>query len=251
MTAPPPPPAPPLDPSSDAPTSASWWEDCLEIFVAPTKVFARRPHGKFWIPLLVLTVLGVSLFVGTQGAIQPAMDADFTRGMAAAMEQNPELQAEDLERIRTAQARFAPLIVLIVTPIAVFLTGLILWLAGKVVGAKQAVGAAIMVATFAYFPRLLQQIVNGLQGLLMPESAMKGMASLNLGLGRFLDPNTASPIAQALAIRADVFTLWVTVLLAIGLKVTGKISFGNAGIAAAMVYVIGAFPTLLGALRAG
>lgn len=242
--------APPAD-SGGSSTTASWWEDFLEIFVAPSKVFTRREKGSFWIPLLVLTVLATVLFVGTQGAVQPAMDADFDRATAAAMQQNPDLQPEDLERIRSVQGRFAPLIVFFATPIGVLLTGLILWLAGKVVGAKQALGAAMMVATFAFFPRLLQLVVNGLQGLLMDESGIKGMASLNLGLARFIDPDTAGPMVQALALRADVFTLWITALLAIGLKITGKISLGNAAIAAAMVYVIGAFPTLLGALRAG
>jgi hypothetical protein len=49
--------------------------------------------------------------------------------------------------------------------------------------------------------------------------------------------------------RLDVFTLWVTVLIAIGLAVTGKISRGKAAVAAAIVWVIGALPTIAAALR--
>jgi len=49
--------------------------------------------------------------------------------------------------------------------------------------------------------------------------------------------------------RIDVFTIWVTVLVAIGLAVTGKISRGKAAIAAAIVWLVGALPTLASALR--
>jgi ABC-type transport system involved in cytochrome c biogenesis permease component len=48
-----------------------------------------------------------------------------------------------------------------------------------------------------------------------------------------------------------VFTIWVTVLLAIGLHVVGKIPKQQAAIAAVIVWVVGALPALLGALRGG
>jgi hypothetical protein len=48
-----------------------------------------------------------------------------------------------------------------------------------------------------------------------------------------------------------VFTIWVTVLLAIGLYVVGKLSKQQAAIAAAIVWVIGALPAVFGALRQG
>jgi hypothetical protein len=54
----------------------------------------------------------------------------------------------------------------------------------------------------------------------------------------------------ALLGRIDVFTIWVTILLAIGLSVTGKIPRSRAAIAAAVVWLVGALPSLLQALRA-
>jgi hypothetical protein len=47
-----------------------------------------------------------------------------------------------------------------------------------------------------------------------------------------------------------VFTIWVTVLLAIGLSVTGKIPRRRAAIAAGLVWLLGAVPLVLSALRA-
>ena len=50
--------------------------------------------------------------------------------------------------------------------------------------------------------------------------------------------------------RLDVFTIWVTVLLAIGLAVTGRITRAQAAIAGVIMWVLGALPGILGALRA-
>ena len=80
-------------------------------------------------------------------------------------------------------------------------------------------------------------------------SNLNSRYSLTLGLGRFFDPDTTSPILLGLIGRIDVFTIWITVLIAIGLAVTGKISRGKAAIAAAIVWLVGALPTLAGTLR--
>jgi hypothetical protein len=53
----------------------------------------------------------------------------------------------------------------------------------------------------------------------------------------------------ALLGRVDVFTIWVTVLLAIGLSVTGRISRSKAAIAAGIVWLVGALPGVLQATR--
>jgi hypothetical protein len=48
----------------------------------------------------------------------------------------------------------------------------------------------------------------------------------------------------ALLGRLDVFTIWVTILLAIGLSVTGKISRNKAAIAGVVVWLLGALPQI-------
>ena len=83
----------------------------------------------------------------------------------------------------------------------------------------------------------------------MDPASLTGQYKVSLGVGRFLDPDAASPILLALVARLDVFTIWVTVLLVIGLSVTGKISRSNAAIAGVVVWVVGALPALLAALR--
>ena len=53
-----------------------------------------------------------------------------------------------------------------------------------------------------------------------------------------------SPIAYQFLGRFDLITIWVTVLLAVGLYVTGKVSKGRATIFGVLMWLIGALPAL-------
>jgi hypothetical protein len=231
--------------------SASRWEDFIDIFYAPSSVYARRANSGFGIPMLVVTVLVGVIALANMGVMQPIMDAEFARGAAAAMKKNPQITPEMMEKGRAIGETFAKIGAFVFIPIAMFLTGLALWIVGKFFDAKESLAAAIMVAAYAYVPRIVESILNGVQGLMMDPASLDGRYRLSLGLGRFLDPDTASPMLLALLGRVDVFTIWVTVLLAIGLAVTGRIPRSKAALAALIVWIIGALPAVLGAARAG
>ena len=98
-------------------------------------------------------------------------------------------------------------------------------------------------------PRILEAVVHGLQGLFLDPAQLDGRFRVSLGVGRFLDPNTVSPILLGLVGRIDVFTIWVTVLLAIGLSVTGGITRARAFMAAPIIWAVGAIPVVFQALR--
>jgi hypothetical protein len=232
-----------------SPERASVWEDFLEIFINPAAVFERRKASGFWLPLLVVTVAIAVLFLALKGALQPIMDAEYNRAIAKVMQQHPELTPEQLAGGKAFQERFASIMIVLGVPVAILLVGLVLWIAGKVVGAVQTIGAACMVAAYSFFPRIVEQLVNAAQALFLPEEQLTGRAAISLGPARFLDPNTASPFLSALPLRADVFTLWITILVAIGLRVTGKVPMSKALIAAVIVWLVGGLPSLLGAMR--
>ena len=240
-----------FDPATPAPATkpAAWWEDFVDIFYAPSDVFARRASSGFGLPMLVVTVLVSLLAVANSGVLQPIMDAEFTRGAAAAMRQNPQVTAEMMEKSRGFTDVIGKYGAIFFVPVGIFLTGLFLWLCGKFVDAKEALSAAIMVAAYSFVPRVLEGVLAGVQGLLLDPESLDGRFRLSHGLGRFFDPDTASPMLLAMIGRIDVFTIWITVLLAIGLSVTGKIPRSRAAIAAALVWLAGALPQLFGALR--
>lgn len=230
-------------------TPASRWEDFIDIFYAPAQVFARRENSGFGIPMLVVTVLIALIAIANSGAMQPIMDAEFARATAAAMKKNPQVTAEMMAKGRAFGEGIAKYGAFVFVPVGIFLTGLVLWLVGKLFDAKQSLSAAIMVASYAFVPRIVEGVLNGVQALVLDPATLNGRFRLSLGLGRFLDPDTASPVLLALLGRVDLFSIWVTVLLAIGLAVTGKIPRRRAAIAGVIVWVIGALPSLLGALR--
>lgn len=230
---------------------ASLWEDFVDIFYAPSQVFARRADGKFGMPLLFLVVVCAVLAFLTKNAMQPVMDAEFARRSAEMMRKNPNLTAEQMASGRGFFETFGPIFFAIGITVSVFGTGLVLWLVGKLFDAKESVAAAIMIATYAEMPRIVQILVNAAQGLFMAPEKLTSMYSVGISPARFMDPDHASPVILALASRVDPFVIWITVLLAIGLHVVGKIPKQQAYIAAAIVWVAGVLPAVFGALRGG
>jgi Yip1-like protein len=232
-----------------APAKAGIWEDFVDIFYAPSSVFARRSDGKFGLAFFILLAVGTVLVFLTKNAVQPIMDAEFTRRSADMLAKNPNLTAEQLASGRGVMETFGPVFFTLGLALTVLGTGLVLWLVGKLFDAKESVAAAMMIATYSEVPRIVQILTNAAQGLFMSPEKLNSMNSVGFNLARFLDPDHASAVSIALASRVDLFTIWVTVLLAIGLHVVGRISKQQAGIAAAITWVVGALPALFGALR--
>ena len=90
---------------------------------------------------------------------------------------------------------------------------------------------------------LFRSVIGFLIGIalvmLLPDSMLDGQMRLTLGPGLLLDPDT---MRQSLLIglaRLDLSTLWVTVLIGLGIKTTGGISTGKAISAGAIVWVLG------------
>ena len=233
-----------------APAKVGLWEDFVDIFYAPSSVFARRSDGKFGLPLLFLVVVGTILFFLTKNAMAPVMDAEFARRSVDMLKKNPTMTAEQLSSGRGMIEMLGPLFFAVGMTITVFGTGLVLWLVGKLFDAKASAAAAIMIATYAEVPRIVQVLTNAAQGLFMAPEKLTSMNSVGFSPARFMDPD-GSAVMIALFSRVDVFTIWVTVLLAIGLHVVGKIPKQQAAIAAVIVWIVGALPAVLGALRGG
>jgi hypothetical protein len=230
----------------DAPPSASKWEDFIDIFYAPSSVFARRASSGFFIPMLVVTVLTAGLYILNSNVWSQVMDAEMSRALAKRAQ---TLTPEQAAQVRGVGETMGKIGAFIFMPVGIFFTALALWVCGKLVDAKQTLSQALMVTSYAFLPRVVEALVTSVQGLLLDPSTFNGRWRISLGPGRFLDPDSSSPMLLALIGRLDVFTIWVTVLLAIGLSVTGKIPRSRAAIAAAIVWVLGAVPLVLQASR--
>jgi hypothetical protein len=236
--------APTVEPKK--PEKASLLDDFMDIFYAPSSVFARRANASFWIPLLIVSVLFGVIFLANRDLIEPIIDAETSRALAKTGQQ---LSADQIATMKKASGVIGMIGAFVGAPIGMLLLGVVIWLVGKFFDATESINAAIVVAVFSYVPRVVEGIVNRAQGLFVDPSSLTSRYSLSLGVGRFLDPDTTSPILLALVGRIDLFTIWVTVLIAIGLAVTGKISRAKAAIAAAVIWLLGALPAFATALR--
>ena len=228
--------------------TSSLFEDIVEIFVSPAQVFARRKGRGFWLALLIYTVIVAALAIGTRPLMQPVYDAIWQQSSAQITKQNPQITAEQLQTARGFQDKFAVVGVVIFTPIMVLLTGLILWIVGKLFDADEPLGDAMMVSTFSFFPKILAVVAGALIAMFADPSAITSQFSVTVGPGYFID-STAQPILAAIVGRLDLFTIWVTALLAIGLHVVGKIPLSKAAIAVIIVWILGALPGLYGAMK--
>ncbi len=241
----------PVSPVTDA-RKTSVWEDFVDIFASPSEVFARRENNGFGIALLVLTAILTALYFGTRSLLQPVFDAEWARNAPMMAKQNPSMTAEQLDMGRKFQEGIlGGLFTAFGIPIIVCFLALVMWVAGKPFDSKQTLRSAFVVGTYSYFPRIVEAIVNAIQGLLLNPESMTGLQSLKLGPTRFMDVDNTSPVVIALLSRVDVFTLWVTALIVIGLRITGKLTTGQAAIAGAIVWLVGAVPLLFAAARAG
>jgi hypothetical protein len=235
-----------------APATTPLWEDFIDIFTSPRAVFERRmADPRFFVAWIVIVILFAVLTFGGWGAVEQAYTADGQRQIEKYIAANPQLPAEAVEQMRSGRgpgSGMAKFIIPIAAGVVMLLVGVTTWLTGKIVGATTAFGQAFLIATYAYIPKLLGSVVAIVLGFTLPEAMLNTAAHLTLGPALALDPVTADPVLMAFAMRLDVFTLWTTALIAIGLRVTGALSTQKAVAAGVIVWILGALIPLGGAM---
>lgn len=227
-----------------ADSTPSRWDDILEIFASPSKVFGRRSDGKFGFALIVLWVAMIVVFFATKTAMDPIFTAEFERSMAS----RPGMTPEQLEGARRVAPMFFMIFAIAATPIIGFILGAFVWLSARIVGGRVSYTQGVTIAVFSEFPRIAGTIAGAIQALLMDERQLVSRYSVNLSLARLVDIATTNPMLVALLGRVDLFTLWVTLLIGIGIKVMGRTTTGQAVAGAGLAWLLGSIPDLWGAL---
>ena len=237
-----PPPAPPTTP---------FWEDLVDIFTSPSAVFERRREDPvFFMPLVVVTVaVGLIMYL-TRDLSAPIFDAEFARGLAVAQRQNPNLTAEQLQASKGVARALASFGGFVIIPVAICLVGIITWVAAKAVQARVTFAQAMMIGAFAYVPKIVGAIVGAVQLALMDPASLTSQFAVHVGPARFFSYDTASALTLTLLGRLELFTLWSTVLIAIGVKAIGKLDWTKAAVGAALVWLIASLYPVWGAMKA-
>lgn len=228
---------------------AALWEDFVDIFYAPRQVFARRRDGRFGIALLVLVVVGAALFFLFRGMYESVTDAAIAQSLAA----NPNLTAEQATQARATAAKFAVVggvaQAVLGYPILIALVAALVWFVGKIFGSTQRFGQAMAIVTYANVPRLLGTVIaGGLFALGYPEQA-RSPNSILLSPLRLIDEASVSVVTATLLGRFDLFTLWTTALIGVGLHVIGGLAKSKAAMAAGLVWLVATMLMIASAAR--
>jgi len=233
------------DGGSTAPPKASLIEDCIDIWFSPGSVFARRgPSGSALGPFLIAAVLMVLLYYAALGSMQGVLDAEVARAIAEAQTQNPEMTGEQIEATRGIIEGSIKYGAILFMPVLLLLLGCGVWLISKVLGGSLSFGGGIMVASFAYFPKAFELLLVSVQGMVRDTSTWNGRYDFSWGIARTMDHSGAQGLYNLLG-RVDVFTLWVTILVAVGLVYAGKVEKTKAYAGAAIIWLLGAVPALI------
>ena len=223
-----------------APPPQSFWEDLIDIYFQPANVFRRRQNSSVWPPMLFVAIaIGVIFFV-TFNTLQPIFDAEFARRAAHDPRMTPQV-AEKMRGVSVSIGRYTIGIIMLLTMVVV---GSVTWLVGKLVGSAQTYHAALVVAAWAYMPRVIGAVLAGVQGLVMDPAQLNSQLAISLSPARFYDADATNPLLYQTLGRLDLITIWVTVLIGVGVYVTGKVTKGQATLVAVLMWVLGSLPVL-------
>src|SRR5215510_194195 len=223
------------------PAKSSFWEDLIDILFSPAGVFRRWQFRSAWPPMLFVAIAIGVIAALTFNVLEPVIDAEMVRGVVQSMKARglPAPTAEQLALTRKfgmPVAQYGSAIIILFT---MFIVGTVSWLVGKLFKSEQTYNTGLVVAAWAYMPRVVGTLANGIQGLLMDASQMKTVQALSLGPVRFFDPDTTNPLLFQVLGRLDLMIIWETALLAIGLYMTGKVSKSNAVLFGLVIWFLG------------
>jgi hypothetical protein len=223
------------------PAPASLVEDCIDIWFAPSAVFARREGGA-WGPFLVTSVLLCVLFYAAMGSMQGIFDVELGKALADVRAESPDLTDAQLAQIQGAMEGSIRYGGLVIMPFILLGLGAVVWLLAKLLGGTLSFGGGVMIASFAYLPKALDLLAFIAQSFVLDGGA-NARFQYSVGVGRFMDP-AMNPGVYNLLGRVDLFTIWVTVLITIGLIHAAKVERAKAIAGGVGIWIVGGLPAL-------
>jgi hypothetical protein len=201
---------------------AALWEDFIEIFTSPSTVFERRRDANPWPMLLIIAALmGVITYI-SYNSLQGVYDAEMRAQFTAAMAKNPQITQDMVDtqvKVGMGMRRFGGFLF----PVGVLLISLVVWLLGRICGAKELTYTrSMVVVTWASIIGVVGMLLLLIQGLVMDVSAITTMDKLGLNAARFVDKSTMSAALYGVLKAIDVFAIWSAIVMAIGVRVVGR-----------------------------
>ena len=237
--------------TTPAAADTSVMDDIIEIFYAPSKVFARRrDNPKFWAAFVILSILfalGIWVMMRNYGDV---LDAQMTRQMNAQMAKNPQFTPEMAERSRRIGQTVAPIFGIILGVVSTLVLGLVVWIVGKLFDSKADLRHGMMIATLSSFPKLIDLVIAAVIALVAGTAGITNMMAAGPSLARFAPANAPVAMLGVLS-RLSIGAIWATILIGIGLRVAGRTTKSKGYAAAVVIWVLATLFAVFGAIRQG
>lgn len=203
------------------------------VLFEPSKTFtdiARRPSWILPLVLMILASMGVTaLFsqrVGWERLIRHQIETS---------SRAQQLSPEQREQAIATQSRLAPVFgyagTLVAIPLYCLLAaGVFTGLVAGVMSVPVRFRQAFAVVAYASLPNVVAALLTGVVMLLKNPDDFDLQNPLMFNAGAFMDPEHSSKFLHSMATSIDLFSFWVILLMATGLKAAGgkKLSFGGA-----------------------
>ena len=220
-----------VQPAAEPTVGLSQWQRVADTFAAPSKTFEdiKRGNKSWWMPLLIMAVVGYILFaviysmIGMQQVVdnQIRLDPKATERMAQATPEQREMGAKISLYITEGVFIASPVMLMLVAAVvSVVLMGTI----NFVFGGKATFGSVFAVWFYAMLPSIFKSLLGVVVILagMAPESFnIKNFAPTNYA-ALFMDPVEANKALYALASWVDFVTIWRLVLLSIGVAIVAR-----------------------------
>jgi hypothetical protein len=201
------------------------------VFFSPGKAFAdiaRRP--RWWIPVILIALIGtvyLNIFtqrVGWESVIRPAIERS---------PQTQNMTAQQREQVIATAARLYKYLgyggSAVGTLFYVFIVAvLLMFLFDTMMSAGIGLNRMMGIVAYGFLPMLIQTALSMVVLFLKDPEEFNLQNPLMFNVGAYLSPDSPAAL-RAFASSIDLFSLWIIILLAIGVSTTArKMSFGKA-----------------------
>ena len=221
----------------------SEWSRLLGVFFEPGKTFAEIAERPRWLAPLLIGILSAVLLiylfnrhVGWESSLQRAMDNNrFVQQLP------PDQRQIAFDRQLRLMPVFSYLGAILGFPITLLLAaGLATVIIRGLLGTPIRFVQAFAAMAYAFLPRVIYA------GLSISVMFLKNPDEFDLqnafasNPGAFMDPQKSSRFLYTVASQLDVFSIWVILLAAVGLKAAGgkRLSFGGALFAVVLPWAV-------------
>ena len=203
------------------------------VFFEPSKTFAdiaRRPTWLVPLVLWIVTGIAVTALFGQHVGWERMM-----RHQLETSSRGQQMPADQREQAIAMQSRIAPLFgyvgILVGVPLyCLIAAGIFTGLVAGVMSAPVKFKQAFAVVAWANLPNLIVAALTIVVMFLKNPDDFDLQNPLMFNIGAFMDPEHGSKFLHSMATSIDLFSFWVILLIATGLKAAAgkRLSFGGA-----------------------